>query len=96
MFTLALYFIYNSSTYYCNPVINKCWLVVNIFITWTIIIIYLLPYFYVISTSIANYKDTTENLFWYLWGYSIPCLVFYVIIGNSSVDWKDGWKMLFL
>lgn len=68
----------------------------NIFLTWTVVIVYMLPYFHVISTKIIGYENTSEELFWYLWGYSIPCLIVYVIIENSSVDWKDGWKMLFL
>lgn len=63
---------------------------------WTTLIAYLLPYFDVISTMETTYQLSTETLFWYVWGYSTPCLIVYVIIANFSIDPKNGWKSLFL
>ena len=42
------------------------------------------------------YVDNTENLFLYVWGYSTPCLICYIVIANFNIDAKDGWKELFL
>jgi hypothetical protein len=96
LITIALYCIFNGSNYYCNPKIHNCWLVVNTFLAWSILVIYLLPYFDVISTMAGGYFDNTENLFWYVWGYSTPCLICYVVIANFTIDGKDGWKQMFL
>jgi len=57
--TIALYCVYNGSNYYCNPTIHNCWLVVNTFLAWTTLVIYLLPYFDVISTMSGAYVDGT-------------------------------------
>ncbi len=96
LITIGLYCIYIGSKFYCNPVIHNCWLVVYTFLAWTTLVIYLLPYFDVISTMTDTYQLETEKLFWYVWGYSTPCLICYVIIANFSIDGKNGWKLLFL
>lgn len=96
LITIALYCVYNASKFYSNPLINNSYLIVYTFLTWTTLIAYLLPYFDVISTMQTTYQLSTETLFWYVWGYSTPCLIAYVIIANFSIDPKNGWKSLFL
>lgn len=94
MATFLLFAVYNGSIYYCNPLIYSAWLLVSSFLAWTSFLIYLIPHLKVISTMSENNYDT-DNIFWYVWGYSTPCLLCYVIFGNFAVDRTSGWQSMF-
>lgn len=94
--TMTLYCLYYSNVNYCNPLINNLSILIYTFIAWTSIIAYILPYLDVLSTMSHSFGGNIYQLFWYLWGYSFPCMLIYALVKSFGVDRQEAWKSLFL
>jgi hypothetical protein len=88
IFTVVLYLFYVGNNSHCNPLINSLWILVYTFIAWTAVIAYILPYLNVFSTMTSSYASNTNQLFWYLWGYSFPCMLIYALVSSLGVNRK--------
>jgi hypothetical protein len=88
IFTIVLYMYYIGNNNYCNPLINSLWILVYTFIAWTSVLTYIIPYLNAFSTMTTSYLNNTNQLFWYVWGYSIPCMLIYALASNLGVNRK--------
>jgi hypothetical protein len=86
--TVVLYLSYVGNNNHCNPLINSLWILVYTFIAWTSVIAYILPYLDVFSTMNSSYVGNTNQLFWYIWGYSFPCMLIYSLVSSLGVHRK--------
>ena len=88
IFTIVLYMYYMGNNNYCNPLINSLWILVYTFIAWTSVLTYIIPYLNAFSTMTNSYLNNTNQLFWYIWGYSSPCMLIYALASNLGVSRK--------
>jgi hypothetical protein len=88
IFTIVLYMYYMGNNNYCNPLINSLWILVYTFIAWTSVLTYIIPYLNAFSTMTNSYLNNNNQLFWYIWGYSIPCMLIYALASNLGVSRK--------